>query len=171
MRKGTATAPPHRSRENVVIVPTANRAAALASLDVLIGEWSVEARFPGVEGGPAVRSWFDWALDGQFLVQHTEVPIPEAPDSLAIVGVDPGNGGYTQHYFDSRGVVRLYAMGFANGVWTLTRESSDFSPLDFRQRFTGTFSEDGNTITGAWEKGLGDAGWEHDFDLIYHRVG
>ena len=42
-------------------------------------------------------------------------------------------------------MVRLYAMSFADGVWTLTRESPDFTPLDFRQRFTGTFSTDGNT--------------------------
>lgn len=33
----------------------------------------------------------------------------------------------------------------------LTREVPDFSPLDFGQRFTGTFSADGDTITGAWE--------------------
>jgi hypothetical protein len=67
-------------------------------------------------------------------------------------------------------VVRVYAMTLAGGVWTLTRESPDFTPLDFRQRFTGTFSAVGNTITGAWEKGLG-GGWEHDFALTYRRAG
>jgi hypothetical protein len=118
-----------------------------------------------------VRSRFEWALDGQFLLQRTEVPVPAAPDSLTIISTDPETGAYTQHYYDSRGVVRLYAMTFADGVWTLTRESPDFSPLDFRQRFTGTFSPDGNTITGAWEKSVPDAGWEHDFDLIYRRAG
>ena len=121
--------------------------------------------------GPAARSRFEWALGGQFLVQHTEVPIPEAPDSLAIVGTDPRTGGYTQHYYDSRGVVRLYAMSFADGDGMLTRESPDFSPLDFRQRFTGTFSEDENTITGAWEKSPGGRDREHDFALTYRRAG
>ena len=28
-----------------------------------------------------------------------------------------------------------------------------------------------NTITGAWEKGPGDAGWEHDFALTFRRGG
>ena len=150
------------------------RADALARLDVFVGGWSVEARFPGPEQAPSgvtVRSRFEWTLDGQFLLQHTEVPIPDAPDSLAIVAAGPRAGGYTQHYFDSRGVVRLYAMTFAGGIWTLTRESPDFSPLDFRQRFSGTFSADGNTITGAWEKTAEGGGWEHDFALIYHRAG
>jgi hypothetical protein len=162
-----------------VIVMAGNRPDALARLDVFIGDWSVEARFPdhqpapsGADGSRAMaRSRFEWALGGQFLLQHTEIPIPEAPDSLAIVGTDLVTGNYTQHYYDSRGVVRLYAMGFADGVWTLTRESPDFSPLDFRQRFTGTFSEDENTITGAWEKCPDSGEWEHDFALTYRRAG
>jgi hypothetical protein len=62
-------------------------------------------------------------------------------------------------------------MSLADGVWTLTRESADFSPLAFRQRFTGTFSPDGNTISGAWEKCFNGAGWEHDFALTYRRTG
>jgi hypothetical protein len=96
--------------------------------------------------------------------------VPVAPDSLSIVSDDPQTGAYPQHYYDSRGVVRLYTMSLANGVWTLTHESPDFSPLVFRQRFTGTFREDGNTISGAWEKCL-DGDREHDFALIYRRAG
>ena len=89
------------------------------------------------------------------------------PGSLA---ADLETGSYTQHYFDSRGVVRLYAMTFADGVWTLTRESPDFTPLEFRQRFTGRFGADGNTISGAWEKGRDGGEWEHDFTLTYRRA-
>ena len=158
---------------------TENRPEALARLGVFIGEWVVEARFPAGEPsppsareeGPQARSRFEWTLDGQFLLQRTEVPVPQAPDSLTIVSIDLETGAYTQHYYDSRGVVRLYAMTFAGGVWTLTRESADFSPLDFAQRFTGTFSQDGNTISGAWEKCFNGAGWEHDFALTYRRAG
>jgi hypothetical protein len=62
-------------------------------------------------------------------------------------------------------------MTLADGVWTLTRESPDFTPLEFRQRFTGTFSQDGNTITGAWEIGRDGGGWAHDFALTYRRTG
>jgi hypothetical protein len=162
-----------------VIIVTENGSEALERLGVFVGEWVLAARFPDGElassiarqEGPQACSRFEWALDGHFLLQRTEVPVPGAPDSLAIVSVDPATGAYTQHYYDSRGVVRLYAMTFADEVWTLTRESPDFSPLDFRQRFTGIFSPDGNTVSGAWEKRVGGAGWEHDFDLTYHRAG
>jgi hypothetical protein len=161
-----------------VIIMAGNRSEALARLDVFIGDWVLEARFPGSQPappsarpeGPQVRSRFEWALDRQFLLQRTEVPVLAIPDSLTIVSVNPETGAYTQHYYDSRGVVRLYAMTLADGVWTLTRESPDFSPLDFRQRFAGTLSQDGNTITGAWEKSFDGATWEHDFDLIYRRA-
>ena len=152
---------------------TGSRTEALARLDVFVGEWVMAARFPGgrQEDGPVGRSRFEWALGQQFLLQRTEIPVPEAPDSLAVVSVDLETGAYTQHYYDSRGVARLYAMSLADGVWTLTRESPDFTPLHFRQRFTGTFSADGNTISGAWEKCLNGAGWEYDFALTYRRAG
>jgi hypothetical protein len=162
-----------------VIVMTEIGSQALARLGVFVGDWVLGARFPGDqpspssarEDGPQVRSRFEWALDRQLLLQRTEVPVPAVPDSLTIVSTDPETGAYTQHYYDSRGVVRVYAMTFADGVWTLTRESPDFSPLDFQQRFTGTFSQDANIISGAWEKRLPGAGWEHDFDLTYRRAG
>jgi hypothetical protein len=138
------------------------RSAALRRLDVFIGEWRMEASGKG-------RAIFEWALDGQFLLQRSEAPDSSAPDSVAIVGLDPGGGAYSQHYFDSRGVARVYAMTFSDGVWELSREQPDFSPLAFSQRFTGTFSDDQNTIAGLWEIRR-DSAWERDFPLTYTRV-
>ena len=143
------------------------RNAALKRLDSFIGEWRLDASFPGAPPGRCV---FEWVLHGQYLVQRTEAPDP-APDSLAIVSVDPKTGAYTQHYFDSRGVVRLYAMTFNRGTWTLLRESPDFSPLDFHQRFIGRFTKDGSTIKGTWETSKGrQSTWKQDFELSYTRV-
>jgi hypothetical protein len=157
-----------------MIIMTGNRAEALARLDVLIGEWSVEAKFPGIASGNGVvaRSRFEWVLDREFLLQRTEIPIREAPDSLSIISVDLATGAFTQHYYDTRGVARLYSMSLADGEWTLLRESPDFTPLDFRQRFVGTFSADGNTISGSWQRGSpDDREWQHDFALDYRRSG
>ena len=96
--------------------------------------------------------------------------MPEAPDGIAIIGADPAReGGFLQHYFDARGVARVYRMSFADGMWKLWREEPDFSPLDFAQRFTGTFGGDGRTIAGAWEIRHGGTTWEHDFALTYTR--
>jgi hypothetical protein len=140
--------------------------AALKRLEAFIGEWTLEASFPG---SPPGRVAFEWALGGQLLVQRTGAPDP-APDSLAIISVDPDRGTYTQHYFDTRGVVRLYAMTLSNGAWQLLRTKPDFTPLDFSQRFRGRFSRDRRMIKGAWETSGDGKRWKHDFDLIYRKV-
>jgi hypothetical protein len=140
-------------------------------LERFIGEWTMLVTFPGVppiEGGRVV---FEWMTGEQFLIQRWEVPVPEAPDGLAVIGFDGGRGTFLQHYFDSRGIARVYVMSLEDGVWTLRRETPDFSPLDFAQRYTGTFSDDGTTIVGRWEIAHDGSTWEHDFDLTYVRVG
>ncbi|GIF77984.1 hypothetical protein [Asanoa siamensis] len=139
-----------------------------AALEIFVGEWAVTAELPDDTSAPAVRSVFEWILDGAYLAQRTEVNILGVPDSLAIVA--PGPAGYTQHYYNSRGVSRLYTMTFDGRVWTLTRDSADFSPLDFTQRFTGTFTPDHNRIDGAWEKAMPGADWTLDFALTYTRI-
>src|SRR5439155_1471157 len=83
-------------------------------------------------------------------------------DGIAIIGFDADKATLLQHYFDSRGVARVYEMTFADNVWTLQRFAA--AP-DFSQRFTGTFNKAGDTISGMWEISRDGATWEHDYDL------
>jgi hypothetical protein len=106
---------------------------------------------------------------GELFVQRATVPAPEAPDSCCVV-VGNADGGYTQHYFDSRGVVRLYAMTFDGRTWTLERSAPDFTPLDFHQRFVGSVSDDGAAIDGEWQSSPDGRQWTRDFQLTYARV-
>jgi len=146
-----------------------DRAAAMDRLSPFVGEWTVEV---GFAPGMTVPTVFEWILGGHFLVQRTEVPDPNAPDSMMVIGADDDGDGYTQHYFDSRGIARLYAMTFDDGVWTLRREAPDFTPLGFHQRFTGTFGDDGRTIRGTFENSHDDgATWEPDFEITYRKAG
>jgi len=150
---------------------------AIERLEPLIGEWRMTAVFPAASGmttsEPAgeARVVFEWLSGRRFVVQRWTVPHPAAPDGIAIIGFDPHMGTYMQHYFDSRGVARLYGMGFADGVWQLWRTSPDFSALDFSQRYTGRFSDDGSSIRGNWEISRDGSIWEHDFELTYTRCG
>jgi hypothetical protein len=151
------------------------RTAALKHLDVLVGEWRMEVSLPtaapngSIGGGASGRVEFEWVLAGQYLIQRSSAPDP-VPDSVAIISADPDGETYVQHYFDSRGVTRVYEMTLADRVWTLTRTKPDFSPLAFSQRFTSTFSDDGNVIQGYWEKSDDGSQWEHDFDLTYTKL-
>jgi hypothetical protein len=135
----------------------------LRRLEPLVGTWRMEASFEGAIPGRAV---FEWALDGHFLVERAEVT--GAPDSIALMGA-AADGGYVQHYFDSRGVARVYAMTFDGSVWTLLRVAADFTPLDFAQRFVGELDEEGGTIRGRWETSDDGTSWTRDFDLTYVR--
>jgi hypothetical protein len=145
--------------------------AALEALEPFIGEWDLEPRFSfPIPEDATGRVVFEWMTGGGFLVERWEISIPEAPDGIAIIGMDPDGEGYLQHYFDSRGVARVYQMGFTDRLWTLTRTTADFSPLDFSQRYSGRFSDDGSTIEGAWEISHDGTTWEKDFDLTYRRI-
>jgi len=150
----------------------AMRSSALSALDLLVGEWSMSPRFehlPAADGD--ARVVFEWLPGGTFLVERWSIPIPEAPDGIAVIGLDPADEDrYLQHYFDSRGVARVYKMALSDKVWTLWRDEPDFSPLDFRQRYTGTVSDDGRTITGSWEMCRDGSPWEHDFELSYRKL-
>jgi hypothetical protein len=141
-------------------------------LEVFIGEWSMEPRFndlPPADAG--ARIVFEWLAGERFLVQRWSVPVPEAPDGIAIIGADPSHEGqYLQHYFDSRGVARVYRMTLDGNAWTLWRDEADFSPLEFRQRYVGTISGDGQTIAGSWEICHDGTTWERDFDLSYRKL-
>jgi hypothetical protein len=141
----------------------------------LIGTWRMDVEFPDGRQGPpqdmGARTVFEYGPDSAFLVQRWQVPHPQAPDGIAIITADPSGPGFVQHYFDSRGVVRVYTMTFAERTWTLERTKPDFSPLDFAQRWEAELSTDGQTIAGRWLHGAGDAGWSHDFALTYTRLG
>ena len=143
------------------------RLSEMSQLDPLVGVWKLEASFPGAPPGRVV---FEWMTGKQFLIQRWEVPVPEAPDGLAIIGANPEEPGFMQHYFDSRGVARIYRMTFENGQWALWRDVPDFSPLDFKQRFSATLSSDGTTIRGRWDISHDGSTWEPDFDLTYTKL-
>ena len=136
-------------------------------LDLLVGKWELEA---SLGAGPAGSVTFEWMSGRKFLVERWEIPIPEAPDGLAIIGANSEGDGYLQHYFDSRGVARVYKMSLTDGEWKLWRDEPDFSPLDFSQRYTGMVAADGSKISGAWEICHDGTSWEHDFDLTYSKV-
>ena len=143
-------------------------------LEKFVGEWVLSAKFENVPGMPEADGdavvEFEWMSGEQFLIERWDIPVPEAPDGVAIIGSDPENdGAFLQHYFDSRGVARIYKMTFDGTTWKLWRDNADFSPLDFRQRFTGIFSDDGATIDGTWEICHDGTTWEKDFEITYKR--
>jgi len=145
------------------------RKAMMERLEFFTGTWTVEIIHPHIQPNPIVgRSHFDW-LDEAYIIQRTQIDQPEFPDSTIIYDWNPASNLYVQHYFDSRGVTRLYQMRFEGGVWKLWREKADFSSLDFHQRFIGNIDETGNEIEGKWEQSQDGTLWKPDFKLAFRR--
>ena len=142
----------------------------LDALQPFIGEWSVEGRHVAlpdmvIRG----RSVFEWWGDRTFLMHRATLDHPDFPDSIEIMGATQPDGGLAKHYFDSRGVHRLFAMTFDGGVWTLFRKAA--GPDDFDQSTNYVFSADGRTITSQsdrTEPGAHDM--KPDFMVTYTRV-
>ena len=127
---------------------------------------------PGVELPDVdARVTFEWVGDQAFVLERWTVPIPEAPDGLAVIRWDDGRGTFLQHFFDERGVARVYEMTLVGGVWTLERRKPDFSDFNFSQRFSGMFTDNGKRIDGTFEIAHDHVTWEKDFDVVYTRVG
>lgn len=61
-------------------------------------------------------------------------------------------------------------MSLVDGVWTLLRNTPDFTPLSFSQRYVGSFSDDGRVIQGAWERSTDGGEFTRDFEVTYTRV-
>jgi hypothetical protein len=144
----------------------------LSDLEPFVGRWSMRVVAPWAEGQPGgAETEFEWLSGGRLLLQRVQIPVPVASDAIMVIAPHPETGGFLQHYFDSRGVVRLYEMSFDGNTWKLSRMKPDFSPLDFSQRFTGAFSDDRSVIEGRWEAMDAGGSWRLDFELFYTRVG
>ncbi len=108
-------------------------------LEAFVGLWGITASFtPLGVAPPAAETSFEWLEGRHFLVQRWHVEHPDAPDGIAIVGIDNESGRCRQHFFS--------------------------------QRFTGTFDESGDVITGTFELSRDGSTWEHDFDTTYTRL-
>ena len=113
--------------------------AKLEPFQALIGEWAIEMTHPMVEDTVVRgRATYEWLEGGRFLIQRAVNEHPDFPDSLCVIGL-------SMQYFDSRGVHRVYAIGFDGRELTLERDAPGFA-----QRGSAKLSDDGSTLAGVW---------------------
>lgn len=143
-------------------------------LDRLVGTWNTEATHPAFPGAVVRGSvTIEWLEGKRFLIHRARTEHPDFPDSIAILGDterDRVGGGtapeprWTMHYFDSRGVFRVYEMSVDAEVWRIWRDAPGFS-----QRFSGRFEDGGDTIAGVWQLCEDDVEWRDDLRITYRR--
>ena len=143
--------------------------------DRLVGEWRGEGAIPI---DPPMRISVRSTIEpfGAFVLMRTVGEPAEMPSTLSIIGGAPDGEPQPMHYFDDRGVKRLFMTTIDGSTWTIWRApGEDWNGPDgpgFNQRFIGEISADGDTIEGRWERGTGQAGdqWELDFPITYVRT-
>ena len=138
----------------------------LEGWDRFIGSWETEGAHPLLPG-EAIRgtSTFGWLEGRRFVIWRSQCEHPKIPDAITIIGVTDGQ--LSMHYFDERGVYRVYVASLDQRTWRYWR---DASAPDLSQRFTGTFGDYGKTITVRGELSKDGSTWEDDLALDYRRV-
>jgi len=133
-------------------------------LEVLIGRWKTEGWTREAPGAPAARidavDTYEWLPGGFGLLHRVDARVGEQKvEGAEIIGYDPARGTYVTQYFGSDGPSAYEAsLREQDGilVWRM-RSTTD--------RFTGSFSDDGNTIAGHWELLDDDSNWQPWMDI------
>jgi hypothetical protein len=130
----------------------------------LVGTWAIEATHPGLPGAVVSgQATFEWLEDQRFLIQRSHYDHPEIPDAIAVTGIIDGKP--SMHYFDPRGVHRVFAVEITQHTWRFWNDAPGFS-----QRVTHTLSNDDKTINGQAELSVDDGiSWEPDLTITYRR--
>ena len=135
----------------------------MKQLQPFVGTWHTETSLGDVR---AVTT-FEWALGGAFLLQKSEIDLPEAPDGLCVIAARRG----ALH----PALLRL-ARGRAHLRDDVRRDHLDaharaagLQRLPLLPALRGQFA--GNRIDGRWEiKEPGDADYRLDFEQSYIRA-
>ncbi len=144
--------------------PTAEQ--ALKELEVLIGEWTMEAIPPAGEPWPGeARATFEWLEGNQLVLERSTVEMPEAPDGICVIGCDAANGTYYQLYSGRpRGLPGLRDEHRQRRVEAVARGRALRAALHRNDL--------GRRQPDRWTLGVRrGSSWETDFDLVYTRVG
>jgi hypothetical protein len=113
----------------------------LQTLSRLIGTWKVSGEAEGTVT-------YEWTDGGFFLLQHVELGGNRGPEVIGHerkYGEEPSADIRSRYYGFSEGETLDYTyeiLGDTLTIWSGERGSPAY--------YEGTFSDDGNTLTGAW---------------------
>lgn len=122
--------------------------AALKRLHPFEGTWKTQGEIFATDSSPALTiegtDIYEWLPGGYFLIHRVDVRMGgEQIDSIEIIGYDDSNDTYPMHYFGYQGSKGVMVAVCNSNTWVFTGET---------ERFTGSFNETGNILSGRWEQ-------------------
>jgi hypothetical protein len=140
----------------------------------LVGHWTTEATHPEMPGTViSGSSHFEWLEGERFLIFRSHYDHPDIPDAISIIG---DTDGFHMHYFDSRGVHRLFELTMSDDGWAVAMgrhspaDSFASSDAPFSQRLTYTFEHEDQTMSGRGQLSFDDVNWDDDLEITYRRT-
>ena len=140
------------------------RDPALDGLDAVVGEWETEGTHPSIKEPIRGRASFEWLPGRRYLIWRSEQTPTIVPTAIAVIGGGDTPGTWPMHYFDSRGVFRVYQVRIDKGVWQIWRDHAGFA-----QRASGVFGDGGRRFELRWDLNE-DGTFKPDLHLTYRRV-
>ncbi|RDB49101.1 hypothetical protein [Tsukamurella tyrosinosolvens] len=131
----------------------------MSTLDRLVGTWSFTMQHVAMTVPVLGTQTYRWTLGGAFVEQDWTYEHPDFPDAIAML--DERH----LHYFDVRGVVRVFDLTLDDSGWAMIRRDDDFW-----QRSTGRFIGN-DTIEGSGELSYDEGvNWQHDYSIECRRA-
>lgn len=158
LRPGSAAVPAGRPRGNAAGV-TSTLTLHNMSLERLLGTWDFTMRHAALPEPVSGRQRYERVLDGAFVMLHWTYEHPDFPDAVAVLDQR------SLHYFDVRGVIRVFDLAFDDSGWSMIRRDEDYWQRS-SARFVGADATEG---TGENSHDSGDT-WEHDYSISCVRV-
>jgi hypothetical protein len=132
----------------------------MSALDRLIGTWEITMHHSAVDEPVTGRQRYERVLDGAFLRMDWTYDHPDFPNAIALISETH------YHYFDVRGIVRIFDLEIDDSGWSILRLDDDFS-----QRSTVRFRGP-DVMEGSGEVSRDDGTtWQPDFTITHHRIG
>lgn len=128
----------------------------------LVGHWTAEAThtlLPGV--AIAGTASVELLGDDGFLLHRTWYDHPQMPDAVSLLRGDQ------LHYFDTRGVLRVFALTVTRDGWSVQRPQRGD---DFGQRTTWVVDGAGTSVHGRSQLSHDGVQWEDDLEVVYRRA-
>jgi hypothetical protein len=141
--------------------------AALERLDALIGRWKTQGWTSDASGGRADQidaiDTYE-RLPGGALLHLVDAQVGDQKvEGAELIGFDPARGSYVTQYFGSEGPTAYEANLVEDDgtlVWIMRSKTN---------RFSGTFNDERNLITGHWDALGGDSTWQPWMDITLTR--
>ena len=153
------------NNDNAQPMQTPTPDPALGRLEKLVGTWELKGRtLDSKEDNISGWTTFEWLPGGFFLKMSGEITFKGFRiQSVEIIAYDPTSQTFPANvYSDMSGTVLPYQWNVQDNIVTHWTEGS---------KYTGTFSEDGNILSGGWRPEDGKEGPENAaYDATMVRV-